>query len=222
MVWLAIDATLEGVELAGEGSQAFGGPALVFLGAVLAYLALSGIDAWVRGRREAAEAEGIGSARLALLISVGIGLHNLGEGLAIGSAYALGALALGAFLVIGFVLQNTTEGLAIVVPYAQRTVSRGSPRGAWAQSRVRRRSPAPGSAARPTTAAWPRCCSAPGSARSSRSSNSSCPRSAIGSDGRSTRPASPGSRLAWRSYISPACWSAGRWQGCKAGGKEWL
>jgi len=123
LVWLAIDATLEGVELAGEGSQAFGGPALVFLGAVLAYLALSGIDAWVRGRRETAEAEGIGSARLALLISVGIGLHNLGEGLAIGSAYALGALALGAFLVIGFVLQNTTEGLAIVVPYAQRTVS---------------------------------------------------------------------------------------------------
>ncbi len=125
LVWLMIDATLEGVELAGEGPQAFGGPALVFLGAVLAYLALSGIDAWVRSRRGAGEAEGIGSARLALLISVGIGLHNLGEGLAIGSAYALGALALGSFLVIGFVLQNTTEGLAIVVPYAQRTVSAG-------------------------------------------------------------------------------------------------
>lgn len=125
LVWLAIDATLEGIKQAGQGSQAFGGPALVFLGAVLAYLALSGIDTWMRGRREAAEGEGASSARLALLISVGIGLHNLGEGLAIGSAYALGALALGAFLVIGFVIQNTTEGLAIVVPFAQRTASPG-------------------------------------------------------------------------------------------------
>jgi zinc transporter ZupT len=52
------------------------------------------------------------------MIAVGIGLHNLGEGLAIGSAYAIGALALGAFLVIGFALHNTTEGLAIVAPLA--------------------------------------------------------------------------------------------------------
>ena len=55
---------------------------------------------------------------LALLIAIGIGLHNLGEGLAIGSAYAVGALALGAFLVVGFAIHNTTEGLAIVSPLA--------------------------------------------------------------------------------------------------------
>ena len=55
---------------------------------------------------------------LALLVAIGIGLHNLGEGLAIGSAYAAGALALGASLVIGFALHNTTEGLAIVAPAA--------------------------------------------------------------------------------------------------------
>jgi zinc transporter ZupT len=53
---------------------------------------------------------------LALLVAIGIGLHNLGEGLAIGSAYATGALALGAFLVVGFAIHNTTEGLAIVAP----------------------------------------------------------------------------------------------------------
>jgi ZIP family zinc transporter len=47
---------------------------------------------------------------------VGIGLHNLGEGLAIGSAYATGALALGAFLVVGFAIHNITEGLAVVAP----------------------------------------------------------------------------------------------------------
>jgi zinc transporter ZupT len=55
----------------------------------------------------------------ALLVAIGIGLHNLGEGLAIGSAYAIGSLALGAALVVGFALHNTTEGLAIVAPVAQ-------------------------------------------------------------------------------------------------------
>ena len=54
--------------------------------------------------------------RLAVMIAVGIGLHNLGEGLAVGSAYAVGELALGASLVVGFALHNTTEGLAVVTP----------------------------------------------------------------------------------------------------------
>jgi zinc transporter, ZIP family len=53
-----------------------------------------------------------------VLVAVGIGLHNLGEGVAIGAAYTAGALALGAFLVVGFALHNTTEGLAIVAPVA--------------------------------------------------------------------------------------------------------
>ena len=57
--------------------------------------------------------------RLALLVALGIGLHNLGEGLAIGSAYAIGSLALGASLIVGFALHNTTEGLAIVSPVAR-------------------------------------------------------------------------------------------------------
>ncbi len=52
-------------------------------------------------------------------MALGIGLHNLGEGLAIGSAYAIGSLALGAALVVGFALHNTTEGLAIVAPVAR-------------------------------------------------------------------------------------------------------
>ena len=63
-------------------------------------------------------AAGAAGGTLALLVAVGIGLHNLGEGLAIGSAYAIGALALGAFLVVGFAIHNTTEGLAIVAPLA--------------------------------------------------------------------------------------------------------
>ena len=67
-----------------------------------------------RPRRRAGAAGG--GLYLALLVAIGIGLHNLGEGLAIGSAYATGALALGAFLVVGFAIHNTTEGLAIVAP----------------------------------------------------------------------------------------------------------
>lgn len=115
--FLAIDAGLEGLEIAGEAPAAFGGASLVFVGALVAYLALAGIDAHLHERRRRAEGSGAsGAAYLALLVAIGIGLHNLGEGLAIGSSYATGALALGAFLVVGFAIHNTTEGLAIVAP----------------------------------------------------------------------------------------------------------
>ena len=122
LAFLAVDAGLEGLEIADEGPGAFGGSALVYLGALVAYLALSGVDAYLSRRRERARdaAGGTVSAApyLALLVAIGIGLHNLGEGLAIGSAYAAGALALGTFLVVGFAIHNTTEGLAIVSPLA--------------------------------------------------------------------------------------------------------
>jgi zinc transporter, ZIP family len=131
LAFLAIDATVEGLEIAGDGPAAFGGPVLVFLGILVAYLVLAGVEAYLSDRRRRAEqaappaavpggASATG-AYLALLVAVGIGLHNLGEGLAIGSAYSAGALALGAFLVVGFALHNTTEGLAIVAPLAQQT-----------------------------------------------------------------------------------------------------
>jgi len=116
LAFLAIDATLEGLELAGEGSQAFGGAALVFVGAAVAFLFLAGVSSWL-GRRA--------SAGSAVLVAVGIGLHNLGEGVAIGAAYTAGALALGAFLVVGFAIHNTTEGLAIVAPLARERATLG-------------------------------------------------------------------------------------------------
>jgi len=119
LAFLAIDAALEGFELAGEGSQAFGGAALVPLGAVVAYLLLAGLSSWLASRRERARGAGAAGETIALLVAVGIGLHNLGEGVAIGAAYAAGALALGAFLVVGFAIHNTTEGLAVVAPVAQ-------------------------------------------------------------------------------------------------------
>jgi zinc transporter, ZIP family len=119
LAFLAIDATLEGIDVAGQGSQALGGASLVFLGGLTSYLVLSGVESWLAGRRTGTRGA-TGGAHVAMLVAIAIGLHNLGEGLAIGSAYAVGALALGAFLVIGFALHNTTEGLAIVAPVAQR------------------------------------------------------------------------------------------------------
>jgi ZIP family zinc transporter len=118
LAFLAVDAGLEGLEIAGEAPTAFGGTALVFLGAIAAYLVLAGIDSYLSARRERAAASGAAGAYLALMVAIGIGLHNLGEGLAIGSAYASGALALGAFLVVGFAIHNTTGGLANVAPLA--------------------------------------------------------------------------------------------------------
>ncbi len=115
---LAIDAGLEGLEIAAEAPTAFGGNALVFAGGLIAYLVLAGVDAYLAGRRDrgGGGAAAGGGLYLALLVAIGIGLHNLGEGLAIGTSYATGALALGAFLVVGFAIHNTTEGLAIVAP----------------------------------------------------------------------------------------------------------
>jgi ZIP family zinc transporter len=115
LAFLAVDGTAEGVELAAGSGGPFGGATLVVLGAALAFLLLSGLDRWLRTRRSAARGQG-GGLRLAATIAVGIGLHNLGEGLAIGSAYAVGELALGAALVVGFALHNTTEGIAVVAP----------------------------------------------------------------------------------------------------------
>ena len=114
--YLVIEGSLEGREIAESSSGVFGGGALVIIGATVAYFALTAIDRYLLSRRDAAQAKGASGFRLALMVAIGIGLHNLGEGLAIGSAYAIGALALGAFLIIGFAIQNTTEGLAIVAP----------------------------------------------------------------------------------------------------------
>ncbi|MTD46334.1 ZIP family metal transporter [Conexibacter sp. W3-3-2] len=118
LAFLGVDATLEGMELGATGSQAFGGTALVFIGAITMYLALTGVSSWLNARRARAKAAGADGGHLAFLVAFGIGMHNLGEGLAIGSAYATGALALGTALVVGFALHNTTEGLAVVAPIA--------------------------------------------------------------------------------------------------------
>ncbi|MBW3559424.1 MAG: metal transporter [Proteobacteria bacterium] len=108
--FLLIDTLAEGFEFAGESAAQFQGPALVWLSAALTFAALM-----VIGRRKAG---GLGGPALAASIALGIGLHNLGEGLAIGAAFTTGAAALGSFLVIGFTLHNITEGIGIASPMA--------------------------------------------------------------------------------------------------------
>jgi ZIP family zinc transporter len=66
----------------------------------------------------AAVVERSSAAQLAMLIAVGIGLHNFAEGLAIGNSAATGELALAILLIIGFGLHNATEGFGIVAPLA--------------------------------------------------------------------------------------------------------
>ena len=93
------------------GFQGVGLITLGVIGAVVGLRAISGL-----GR--SGDGNSPSGLTVAYLIALGIGLHNLGEGLAIGAAYSLGEIALGSFLVIGFALHNTTEGLAIVAPMA--------------------------------------------------------------------------------------------------------
>ena len=117
LAFLLVDGAHDGIESAALLPESFQGAVLFVLAAAGSYLLLEGIGAWLKSRRQAAG--GHGGWVLAMLIAVGIGLHNFGEGLAIGSSFALGEIALGTLLIVGFTLHNTTEGLAIVAPLAR-------------------------------------------------------------------------------------------------------
>lgn len=123
LLFLLVDASHEGLESAAELPGSYQGTALFVGAAAVAYLGLESFGAWLRNRRAHARQAGSAGGVLALLIATGIGLHNFGEGLAIGAAFALGEAALGALLVIGFTLHNTTEGLAIIAPIAKERPS---------------------------------------------------------------------------------------------------
>lgn len=109
LVFLAVGTWLDALEFAG-GLPAFwqGVPMVFFVG----LLSLGSLLALGSLRRDG-DSSAFG---LSTLIATGIGFHNLGEGLAIGAAFALGEAALGTFLVLGFTLHNITEGVGISAP----------------------------------------------------------------------------------------------------------
>jgi zinc transporter ZupT len=118
LIFLGVDAVVEALELAARVPGPYRGIGVIAIGLIGAVLLL--IAASRRLVRAASGRPDAGRAlALSYLIALGIGLHNLGEGLAIGSAYAVGELALGAFLVIGFTTHNVTEGFGILTPIAR-------------------------------------------------------------------------------------------------------
>jgi len=111
LAFLLIDTIGEGTEAAAETIGRLRGPTLFW-----AIFALTAIVLLALGRRQGRAPEGLA---LAGFIALGIGLHNLGEGLAVGAALATGSAALAAYLVIGFTIHNVTEGIGIAAPLAR-------------------------------------------------------------------------------------------------------
>lgn len=127
LTFLAFDALDGALKLQAAVPEGFGGVGLVVLGVAVSYLGLAWLSHRLsRGRAmgaagsEGSEPGGVLSGpALALMVAIGIGMHNLGEGLAIGSSFALSELTLGTFLIVGFMVHNITEGLGIAAPIAE-------------------------------------------------------------------------------------------------------
>jgi zinc transporter, ZIP family len=118
LTFLGVEALAEALELQSSVPAALGGPGLVLLGLAASALGMTFLSTRLSGGRVGAT-----GLALALLVAIGIGVHNLGEGLAIGTSFATGELQLGAFLVLGFMVHNVTEGLGIAAPATRARVT---------------------------------------------------------------------------------------------------
>ncbi len=127
LTFLGVEALSEALALQGALPSALGGAGLVLLGVATSWITLT-IISHRFSRRGGGGGGALGGLSLATLVAIGIGLHNLGEGLAIGSSFALGELALGSFLIIGFMIHNVTEGLGIAAPIADGAKAAGAGR----------------------------------------------------------------------------------------------
>jgi ZIP family zinc transporter len=118
LLFLGIDAVEEGLEISAERlAGSFNGALLVATVTICSFIGLYYSSEKLIGRTSGKITKPVA---IALMVSIGIGLHNLGEGLAIGAAIGLGEIALSTFLIVGFTIHNTTEGLAIAAPMARQ------------------------------------------------------------------------------------------------------
>jgi zinc transporter, ZIP family len=117
LTFLGVEALSEAFELQALLPSGLGGSGLVLLGVALSFLGMTALAGRLTG---GATAKGL---VLALLVAIGIGVHNFGEGLAIGASFAIGELQLGTFLIVGFMIHNITEGFGIAAPVAKTRVT---------------------------------------------------------------------------------------------------
>jgi ZIP family zinc transporter len=108
LTFLGIEALGEAFERQAQLPAPLAGAGLVLLGVAGSYLTMTFLGTRLGG-----------AGALALLVAVGIGVHNFGEGLAIGTSFAFGELTLGTFFIVGFMIHNVTEGLGIAAPAAE-------------------------------------------------------------------------------------------------------
>jgi zinc transporter, ZIP family len=126
------EALLSAANEGGSWSHFFGLASILALGGIVGLMSLVYYAGWL-GRQRSKTMLGPGAASaaefeagwttglspaswLALLIAIGIGLHNFSEGLAIGQSAAQDEVTLALLLIIGFGLHNATEGFGIVAP----------------------------------------------------------------------------------------------------------
>jgi zinc transporter ZupT len=120
LTFLGVEALAEAFSLQAGLPGGLGGGGLVLLGVATSFLTMTFLSSRL------GHGSGTAGATLALLVALGIGLHNFGEGLAIGTSFAFGELALGTFLIVGFMIHNITEGLGIAAPLAEERTARVS------------------------------------------------------------------------------------------------
>ena len=114
LAYLFVDLTLRGLEIASDASSIFQGGMMIWFPMALTFGALATLT-----NQKRKQPDGL---RTALLVALGIGLHNFGEGLAIGASLAVNEIALGTFLILGFTLHNVTEGVGIIAPLSRNDV----------------------------------------------------------------------------------------------------